>query len=273
MKEKKSKGLRKALLMAVAMVLVIAISVSATLAFLTDSTEQRDNVFTGKTSNISGEIIEPHFTPEHEYWYSPGTETRKDPMIQNDSEADKIFTAVKLTFYIRVEDSNNDNDYVKVPWSTFDKYVDIYSGTGTSKAAGFNADDSLSGSKPWVEFTGSDSYARYFAYKTPLDKHDSTENGGADTSAAIFDYVQISKYINIPETVSGTAVANNESDINTAGDWLNATVASGQTIQNQYRQEFNRCDVKIKIEGYGIDAGTATAITAGEVSDLGSLLG
>lgn len=279
MKQNKSKGLRKMLLMAVATALVIAISVSATLAFLTDSTKERDNVFQGKTSNVQGQIIEPHFSSSSTYFYSPGTETQKDPMVQNDSSEDPIFTAIKLTFWIRVDStdtSSGTDGFIQVPYSVFDDYVTVT--YGGSKTAGFNADAYLTGANsthPWYETTGSDSSAKYFAYKTAIDKSDETDNAGNDTTAAIFDYVTMSQYINIPETLAGDKTVQNTSDgISDAAALLNATVADGQTVQNQYRQEFESCDIKIKIEGYGIAATTAgEAITDSMVSELTTALG
>lgn len=269
MKQKKSKGLRKVFLMAVATALVIAISVSATLAYLTDSTDKRDNVFTGKTSNISGRIIEPSFEEEKTYFYSPGKTTNKDPEVENTSSTENIFTAIKLTFYIRVDTDGktgtaNTKEYIPVKYKTFKKYVTIAANGGGE----FNADTTIGSGKPWYQFNKNDSdaddvYALYFAYESSVAPNTAT--------ASIFDTVKMSEYINIPETLTRTPVANNETAINSAGNLLNATVDTStnadNTVQNQYTQEFKCCDFKIKIEGYGIDAGTATTITSDIVTN------
>lgn len=87
--------------MVIATALVIAISVSATLAYLTDTTKGRDNVFIGDTNDVKGHIYEPNFDSTTTYYYSPGQTTNKDPEVVNDSQDDAIFTAIKLTFWIR----------------------------------------------------------------------------------------------------------------------------------------------------------------------------
>ncbi len=251
MKQKKSKGLRKVFLMAVATALVIAISVSATLAYLTDSTDKRDNVFTGKTSNISGRIIEPNFNEENTYFYSPGKETTKDPEVENTSSTESIFTAIKLTFWIRVDTNGktgtaNTISYVQVPYSVFKEYVTIKTG---DVADTFNADEEVNGSaKKWYQFNTTDENAKYFAYKTAVAAHATTE--------PIFNSVKMSEFINIPEELTGSKTVLNS--LNGANSITAA--AANLTEALQFNQEFKCCDFKIKIEGYGIDAGDATDI-------------
>ena len=245
--------------MAIATVLVIAVSVSATLAFLTDSTVERDNVFKGASNDIQGSIKEPSFNSTKKYYYSPGKETSKDPMVQNDSLDDAIYTGVKVTFWINASDTAN--AYVQVPYSVFDDYVTVkYGGSN-----GFNTTD-------WTEVSawrdpaaaGYDANAKYFIYNSTLAKTDGTDavaneaSNGADTTKALFSSVKMSEYIHIPENVNSTKkVANTLDGITGAGAKLNSA--------HQYDQDFEQCDFKIMITGFGVKAdayANAAAATA-----------
>ena len=254
--------------MAIATVLVIAVSVSATLAFLTDSTVKRDNVFIGKSNEIKGSIKEPSFNSTKKYYYSPGKTTPKDPMVQNDSLDDAIYTGVKVTFWINASDTAD--AYVQVPYSVFDDYVTVKYGSSD----GFNTTD-------WTEVSawrnptaaGYDANAKYFIYNSTLAKTDGTDavaneaSNGADTTKALFSSVKMSEYIHIPENVNSTKkvinalrgndTATNKIYIDDAGAKLNST--------NQYDQDFEQCDFKIMITGFGVKAdayANAAAATA-----------
>lgn len=273
MKEKKSKGLRKVLYMAIATVLVIAISVSATLAFLTDSTVERDNVFKGASNDIQGSIKEPSFNSSKKYYYSPGKETPKDPMVQNDSLDDEIYTGVKVTFFIKAADSGS---YVQVPYDVFDDYV-------TVKYGGSNGFNTGTGATQWTDITGwtnhatkagYDDNAKYFVYNSKLTKTDGTDAvqteaiNGTDTSKALFSSVKMSEYIHIPENVNnnkkvinalrGTDTATDKIYIDDAGAKLDST--------HQYEQDFEQCDIKICIEGYGVKAESTTTLDNAKAS-------
>jgi len=260
MKEKKSKGLRKVFLMAVATALVIAISVSATLAFLTDSTNQRDNVFRGATAEIQGQIIEPSFNDSNTYYYSPGHTTNKDPMVQNDSTGDPIYTGVKIKFTIQTEDGETP---VTVPLETFAKYATLNNLNIDFGTSALNTKYGGASSNKW-KFIKEDGNVLYLYYDRSIDITDGATGTasapGRDTTEPIFKSVTMSPYINIPQNTSMTTVANTSSGIADAADWLNASVASGQTVQNQYRQEFAMCDLHIHIAGYAVPASAAAAV-------------
>ena len=272
MKEKKSKGLRKALLMAVATALVIAISVSATLAFLTDSTAQRDNVFMGASNGIRGSIKEPSFDANKTWYYSPGKETLKDPMVQNDSLDDPIYVGVAVSFEIKTQKTGS---FVPVSYEVFKKYVTIKYGAGE-----FNTSD-------WQDvsgFTGADANKKYFIYKSSLTKTDGVNavaieaNNGNDTTKALFSSVKMSEFIHIPEVADSSkkvAATLKPAQNPVAGTIYIDDAANNLTRTNQYLQDFEICDFKISISGYGTktvkDDNTAKDFTNDVIPELEGL--
>lgn len=112
---------------------------------------------------------------------------------------------------------------------------------------------------------GSDANAKYYAYKTALGK----VGLATTTTEPIFSSVTMNANINIPKTLAAsgvTTVANDLTAITAAGGNLD-TIAHGLT------QQFECCEFKIKIEGYGIAAGTATELDGTIASTLKTKLG
>lgn len=228
MKEKKNKGARKILLIAISVVLVAAVSVSATLAYLTAATEEKDNEFKASGS-ISGKVIEPNYDQDKANNYLPGVPVPKNPMIDNDSANDyEIYVGARLDFYI---DLGNDGTYDQVSYADFIKFVDITTlPTGTSLPA---TEDGV-----WYDITpstGNTTGSKYYFYNKVLAKNDgdsgSNENAGADTTAELFTSVTVKKEL----TLSSDGDAITQADV-TAGT-LNKT--------------YNGFKYKIKVTGYG----------------------
>ena len=92
---KSNKGKITALL---SVLLVAAVAIGGTLAYLSTTTETKKNVFTF-AENIRAELPEPNWDPENGKNLKPGSEVKKDPMIKNTS-ANGLdeFVAIKLTF-------------------------------------------------------------------------------------------------------------------------------------------------------------------------------
>ncbi|MBQ1411612.1 MAG: hypothetical protein IIY93_00275 [Clostridia bacterium] len=61
MKDNIRQGRRKALLMAMAVILVAVVSVSMTLTYLTAMTNEKVNSFTASTTGLTGEVLEPGY--------------------------------------------------------------------------------------------------------------------------------------------------------------------------------------------------------------------
>ena len=117
----------------------------------------------------------------------------------------------------------------------------------------------------------SNDMAKYFAYNTALAKTDGTNatatyaSNGADTTAPLFTSVTMSPYIHIPETVDNSKkVANTSDGIAAAGANLNAN--------DQYTQDFESCDFKIRVVGWGVKAAAAgDAFSTASTDDVNNI--
>ena len=89
---------KRTLTIALSAILVAAIAVGATLAYLATKTGEETNVFTF-AKNIRAKLDEPNWDPEDAKNLTPGCEINKDPMITNMSDNGlDIYTALQLTF-------------------------------------------------------------------------------------------------------------------------------------------------------------------------------
>ena len=113
---KDNKKFTKLLLASLSVVLVIGISVSATLAYLTATTQVKENNF-HSASDVTGQVLEPSYTTDVNY--QPGDIIHKDPLIDNDTEQFPIFVGAKLSFSINVTGTT----YTPVSYETFKKYA------------------------------------------------------------------------------------------------------------------------------------------------------
>ena len=99
MKTKKNNRFGKVLLLMTSIVLVIAVSVVCTLAFLTAETDILTNSFQA-TTGISGKVDEPSFPGGRtggDTTYTFGAPVKKDPLIQNTGKND-MYVGLKLDF-------------------------------------------------------------------------------------------------------------------------------------------------------------------------------
>jgi len=104
---------KKTLTIVLSAILVIAIAVGATLAYLSATTNDVENVFTF-VDNIKGVLTEPTWDPDEALNLTPGAFIPKDPQITNTSENGVVeYAAIKLTFFngagdvISVEDPDD----------------------------------------------------------------------------------------------------------------------------------------------------------------------
>lgn len=241
MKEKKNKGARKVLLMAISVALVAAVSVSVTLAYLTATTGEKDNQFKASGS-INGKVIEPAYDQEKADSYLPGVPVAKNPMIDNDSANDyEIYVGARLDFYI---DLNNNGSYEQVSYADFINFVDITTlPTATSIPASEDG--------KWYDITPStETNSKYYLYNKVLAKNDgdsgANANAGNDTTTAIFDSVTVKKELNL----SASGVAITQEDV-TAG-----------TLSKTY----NGFRYKITVTGYGVK--NEVDVTASSAKDI-----
>ena len=226
MKEKKNKGARKVLLVAISAALVAAVSVSATLAYLTAKTDVKDNQFTA-SDNIVGEVIEPNYDPEEASKFLPGVPVDKDPMLDNDTvvgddETFNIYGGMRLDFYI---DKNCDGSYAaseQVTYEEFSRFVTINDWA-----------------KDWTDVTSTadpTAKSKYFIYNNIIQKDDgdSSAGTGSDTSSALFQSVTADKNITIdPNNSAAVSIID----------------VSAAPVKTTVYTKFN---YKIKINGYAV---------------------
>ncbi len=89
---------RKALIIVLSLVLVAAVAVGGTLAYLSSLTNEEENVFTF-ADNVSADLDEPSWNPKDAEDLVPGKEIPKDPMLTNTS-SNKVdeYGAIKVSF-------------------------------------------------------------------------------------------------------------------------------------------------------------------------------
>ncbi len=227
MKEKKNKGARKVLLVAISAALVAAISVSATLAYLTAKTDAKDNIFTA-SGDISGEVIEPNYDPDAANKFLPGVPVAKDPMLDNDTSvgADQtfnIFGGIRLDFFIDKNCNGTYDSGEQVTYAQFSRFVTINDLATDWTDVSSNVGDPSAQSK-------------YFIYNKVIakDDGDATEGTGADTSSALFQSVTVNKNVTIDPN---NAAAVSTIDVNSAP--VNTTI-------------YKAFNYKIKVNGYGV---------------------
>lgn len=176
----KKHNFRKGLLAASALVLVAAISVGATLAYLTASSREVTNTFTaGEGINIT--LTEPDYEGDGDY--TPGSTITKNPQVNNTSVGDSpVYVVASLSYYI----DNTEVSYATFTNSADDddviKYATIYSDTNAT-AVGFNS--------AWTQIADDDVNKDYFVYGTAVNAPTSVAKG--DSTASIFEKVKISE--------------------------------------------------------------------------------
>lgn len=225
MKEKKNKGARKVLLMCTAAVLVAAISVGVTLAYLTAQTATKTNEFR-TLGAIDAELQETNYdgdpTGNTAYSFTPGQTVPKNPTIDNNSPNDKeIYVGAKVTFYVYF-----DGVKTAVKYSDFSKLVTV-AGLPTEPTAVANipAADSYSQGK-WLyikEDSTTSPYSRYYFYDKLLKKDGAASS--ADVTAALFSSVTVDKDLHIvtdgktTTTKMSAAILSNDYDNIIAGTY------------------------------------------------------
>lgn len=258
MKNKKNIKLRKTLLMMTAMVLVAAVSVGATLAYLTAQTGPVKNEFRS-SSTISGKVIEPAFVASNALKYKPNNDVPKDPRIDNDTSGKKIYAGMKLEFFIyEGELASSDpasSTRTAVSYDKFKAFVDLKNlpSLTSSLASSLTSD----GDGAW-HYVNTDSDGNlYFLYDKQLDPNDldtgAGANAGGDTSNPIFTHVTVKKEVSLKSTEDG-----------------GVTITSGDVNAGTLNKSYNDFRFEIKITGYGVTVDECSTITAARTKLLGS---
>ena len=253
MKEKRMKGsTRKVLLMGVAAVLVAAISVGATLAYLTAQTGSVTNTFKG-SGGITAQFAEPKY--DGDGTFTIGQPNTKDPLIENTTEDAAIYVGTRVSFWISTDGTN----YSQVTPTTFYKYVDVqYNNvaatsynTGTTGATWTKKTDDVKNAGEL-----SDHDCEYFVYNKVLLQKDSdpsyTGGSGAysatayettkDNTAPLFTSVKVKAAV--------TLQAGGTSTVTSAA----AAALTGTDDAGPSGKTFEKFNYKIVLDGYGVKA-------------------
>lgn len=247
MKTRKNKKGGNVLFIMICAVLVAAIGVSGTLAFLTARSTEVDNTFKAKSEGISGEWVEPMFDSTAIKNLSPGVAVAKDPSIVNTTPTDdgQILVGARMTFFIQVDN----NDYWAVDYATFSKFVTV---TGLA-GSGWTDITSEVTSEENIYGDGSYGIAKWYYYTTPLAKFDGTKpsnssgsrvGDGSDNTTPLFTSVTMNPNIRIESGHEGYYV--------TLSDVLDENFTPDSS---KYFEKFN---FKIKLDGCGVKVDDVT---------------
>lgn len=179
----------------VALALVALLAIGGTLAYLTATTNTKENTFTmGK--GITGTTEEPKWDEtgkKDAEKFTPGKVIAKDPQIKNTSDASTgpVYVAATIEYQIK----NGDDSYSTVTYADLDKFINIKHGNPLTD--GFNTDAKTG----WT--MAKDNTIAY--YNTTL--------AAQDTTSTIFDAVEIDKLALTPEQVASATGDNPQFDV------------------------------------------------------------
>lgn len=221
MKHTQTQKIRRAVLIGISGILIAAISVATTLAYLSTVTNVKDNVFTA-SGNIVGRVLEPHWETNDGH-YVPGRRVSKDPTVDNETSDAKCYAGLKLAFFI-----DDGSGYQQVDLATMQKFVDFENLTGSGWVA--------------ADPNNANDMCKYYLYDNLLDVDADTGttlgSTANDHTSAIFTAVIPKKDLNIKTT--GTAHI---------GDLTGSTQLKDIT--------FGRFDFKIKVYAHGAKSANA----------------
>ena len=158
MKDNIRQGRRKALLMAMAVILVAVVSVSMTLTYLTAMTNEKVNSFTASTTGLTGEVLEPGYNTTNSSKVNPGDTYYKDPLIVNTTQDESMWVGAKMSFKL-----NGKN----VSYDTFKHYVSLYTDTPPASYDNSTGYGELfnTGTNLWEKVGTSDTSGPHSAYR------------------------------------------------------------------------------------------------------------
>lgn len=113
---------KKLVITLLSILLVLIVAVGGTLAYLTTTTKEETNVFTGR-DDIRARLTEPNWEEDEALKLVPGKTIKKDPMITNTGQSDE-YVALRLTFLYGDGTEMSDTDLlrllnlVEIDWSS-----------------------------------------------------------------------------------------------------------------------------------------------------------
>lgn len=240
MKTRKNKKGGNVLFIMICAILVAAIGVSGTLAYLTARSVEVDNTFKAKSEGISGEWVEPMFDSTSIKTLSPGITVAKDPSIVNTTPTDdgQVYVGARMSFWIEVDD----NGFFAVDLTTFQKFVTI---NNINTASWSNVSTQITQD---VTSDGSSGKAQWYFYDTALAQYDGTKpsnssgtriGDGSDNTSPLFTSVTLNPNIRIEEGDDITYVAKT--------DIINDDITPSSSLI------FEKFNFQIKLDGCGVN--------------------
>ena len=274
MKNKKNKTMRKAMLMVIASVLVAAVSIGATLAYLTAVTEEKDNIFYA-SGGIDPKWVEPNFDSEVALVYKPGDDVDKDPIVHNNTDDLGIYVGAKVDFYIAFDG----NTYTRVPYELFEEYVTIdwnttgYDTTNCPGAKWTEVTDDVTEiadtktAKNTSDLVKSDNstkykWSKYYLYDLEIGKKKSNDSAIDDDTyeSGFSEAVYTASNTDASAPLFTKVTPDAKIMISTDSDSTTATKLkkSGPVVTDIYKN----FDFKIIINGWGVSSANTTKAAA-----------
>lgn len=250
-REEEQRRRRFIVIALLAVALIVVLSIGGTLAYLTATTNTKNNVFTS-TTNITATLTEPNWDATGSTTANnmlPGTAAAKDPKITNTDPAggESEYVAERMTFQKAVDDGSGGITYVNMSVDEVNNLlvgVAVYSGTTLPTTGGVtvNTDWTASGDNAATKAQ------RLYYYNSAL--------AAQGTTTPLYDNVAIIASAGNTTWATG--------DVVTAANymsWLSQTCKSGK-----FQVTMDGCAVQVSNNGTA-----ASADTAHEFSNLLSL--
>lgn len=119
---KKSKKVLKVVTGVTSLALVGAISFGLTYAFLTATTNEKDNVFTA--GNVDIDVVEPKYDLAASHTYAPGQNMDKDPSIDLVGTSNDAYVSMRVRFKVATtQNADGTWNYKDISYTDFQKYA------------------------------------------------------------------------------------------------------------------------------------------------------
>lgn len=230
---KKSKKVLKVVTGVTSLALVGAISFGLTYAYLTATTNQKDNVFTAGNVDIS--VVEPTFSEEGTTKYAPGQNIAKDPAIDLAVTSNDAYVAMRVKFQVATgwDSTNNKWTYKNISYTEFQKYASLkYVESGT-----------ITGDTPATN-------SKWFMRNLDIDA--STSQARDTTEGLVFYYVG-NDSDSLEKVTKGTGDAVETPAVFTNVVFKDESDLKSLMIKDQTGKDVYP-DIKIIVEGYAVQA-------------------
>jgi|GEM_PF-3866720 len=245
--EERSRRRRFVILAVLAGALIVVLSIGGTLAYLTATTNTKNNVFTS-TTDITATLTEPNWDSTGASTATnmlPGTAAAKDPKITNTDPAggESEYVAERITFQKAVDDGQGGVSYTNMSVDEINNLlvgVAVYSGTALPTAGGITIGSDWTASAD----NAATKAQRLYYYNNAL--------AAQATTSPLYDNVAI-------VSAAGNTTWNTGDTVTTANfmSWLSKTCKSGK-----FQVTMDGCAVQVSNNGTAASADAAHEFSA-----------